>query len=85
MNRAELQQLLDAVPVSQARYSLTGNSSPDAVVLDNQDAWWFVSYVDERGGKHQMARFAIEDLACQFLYQEFLASERINTQFGLNS
>lgn len=74
MNIAELQSLLDAVPVNQARYSLTGNSSPDALILDHQGVGWFVFYFDERGGKHLKGHFATEDLACQFIYQEFLES-----------
>ena len=84
MTIPELQALLDAIPINHARYSLSGNASPDALVLNHQGAWWSVCYVDERGGKHPMGRFATEDLACHFLYQEFLESERISTQFGLN-
>ena len=77
----ELQQALDELPADPATYSLTGYHKLDAWVLG---AGWEVVYVDERGRVHPGGRFAMEDLACQFLYRQFLETERISTQFGLN-
>lgn len=83
MNIQQLEQTLQGLGVKERNFSVSGNSKPDAIILNHYLAIWEVFYFDERGGRNDEKKFSTESDACEEMLNRFLSLIETKKKFGL--
>lgn len=71
MNRAELQEVLEARGIRASAYDLSGRECDECYKLVLEPTGWVVYYA-ERGGRTAQRSFSSEDAACRDLADRVL-------------